>query len=50
MNSKLLDLYVYLTHVCFPGAKLIDFILYFHDNAQSSAQRIFLIHRLIAWR
>lgn len=28
-------------------SKLIDFILDFHDNAQSSAQKKFLIHRLI---
>ena len=28
-------------------SKLIDFILYFHDNAQSSAQKNFPIHRLI---
>ena len=27
--------------------KLIDFILYFQDNAQSSAQKNFPIHRLI---
>ncbi len=29
---------------------LIDFILYFHDNAQSSAQKNFPIHRLIVKR
>ena len=28
-------------------SKLIDFILYFQDNAQSSAQKNFPIHRLI---
>ena len=28
-------------------SKLIDFILYFHDNAQSSAQKKFPTHRLI---
>jgi hypothetical protein len=28
-------------------SKLIDFILYFHDNAQSSAQKNFPIHSFI---
>ena len=28
-------------------SKLIDFILYFHDNSHSSAQKKFPIHRLI---